>query len=342
VAPGPHHFDAHYQGGGFFLYPDDPVTADIDVADSGDPWGFMQVGNGVSTTSRNVVVTAFPSLLPVAIIALSNDGATWTERTLWTYQQDWVLSPGNGLKTVYLKWHGPADSWSPVQSATIQLDAGLPTATGPTRTLMPNTSLASGRVPVRLSWSGVAGGSPISAFDLQQSTDGGAYGALWSGSSTSLLRNLGPGHAYRFPIRAHDTAGNTGPWTYGTSFRLTAVSQASGAVRYAGTWATSTSATTWLGGTAKNSSRAWSTASYRFTGKSIAWVGLKGPGRGKASVYVNGVWKATVDLYSATTLKQRIVWSANYSTSATRTITIKVLGTAGRPRVDIDGFIVAT
>jgi len=73
-------------------------------------------------------------------------------------------------------------------------------------------------------------------------------------------------------------------------------------------------------------------------------VGSRQPrlGRGKANVYVNDVYKTTVDLYSATTLKQRVVWSANYSTSATRTITIKVLGTAGRPRVDIDGFIVGS
>ena len=57
---------------------------------------------------------------------------------------------------------------------------------------------------------------------------------------------------------------------------------------------------------------------------------------------MNGVYKATVDLYSATTKKQLIAWSANYSTSATRTLTIKVLGTSGRPRVDVDGFIVCS
>jgi hypothetical protein len=79
---------------------------------------------------------------------------------------------------------------------------------------------------------------------------------------------------------------------------------------------------------------------YTFTGRSVAWVGLKAPTRGKAQVYVNGVFKATIDLHSATPLKQRIVWSVNYTTSATRTITIKVLGTPGRPRVDIDGFLV--
>jgi hypothetical protein len=49
---------------------------------------------------------------------------------------------------------------------------------------------------------------------------------------------------------------------------------------------------------------------------------------------------ATVDLYSATQQSQRVVWGGVWSTSATRTITIKVLATAGRPRVDVDGFFV--
>jgi hypothetical protein len=97
---------------------------------------------------------------------------------------------------------------------------------------------------------------------------------------------------------------------------------------------------TWWGGTARSSSTKGSTVSYTFTGRSIAWVGLKAANRGKANVYVNGVLNATVDLYSSTTLRQRIVWSANYSTSATRTVTIRVLGTFGRPRVDVDGFVV--
>ena len=69
---------------------------------------------------------------------------------------------------------------------------------------------------------------------------------------------------------------------------------------------------------------------------------MKAYNRGKAQVFVNGVLKATVDLYSAATKKRVVVWSQTYTTSATRTITIKVLGTAGRQRVDVDGFIVGS
>jgi hypothetical protein len=110
---------------------------------------------------------------------------------------------------------------------------------------------------------------------------------------------------------------------------------------YHGTWTSSTS-TTWWGGTAKGSSSAGATASLTFTGRQFAWISLKAYNRGKAQVYVNGVLTATVDLYSATLLKQRVAWSATWSTSATRTVLIKVLGTATRPRIDVDGFITGT
>jgi hypothetical protein len=111
-------------------------------------------------------------------------------------------------------------------------------------------------------------------------------------------------------------------------------------VRYRGTWASVTSSTTWWGGSAKRSSTRGATATLTFTGRSIAWVGLRAPNRGRAYVYVNGRLKATVNLYSAATQTKRIVWSAAYTTLATRTITVKVVGTSGRPRVDVDGFLV--
>ena len=123
-------------------------------------------------------------------------------------------------------------------------------------------------------------------------------------------------------------------------FKVTAIQQSSRLVRYRGTWSPVTSTTLWWGGSAKRSSTRGSTATLTFTGRSIAWVGLKGANRGKANVYINGTLKGTVNLYSATTQKKRVVWSWNFATAATRTITIKILGTSGRPRVDIDGFIV--
>ena len=51
-------------------------------------------------------------------------------------------------------------------------------------------------------------------------------------------------------------------------------------------------------------------------------------------------WVATIDLGAATTSARRLVWVGRWPTSARRTVTVRVLGTVGRPRVDLDGFVV--
>ena len=66
-----------------------------------------------------------------------------------------------------------------------------------------------------------------------------------------------------------------------------------------------------------------------------------GPTRGKAEVFVNGAKVATIDLYSATSAHQKVVWVGSYTSAAARTVSIRVLATAGHPRVDLDGFVTA-
>ena len=95
-----------------------------------------------------------------------------------------------------------------------------------------------------------------------------------------------------------------------------------------------------LGRFDRASSAAGAIASYTFTGRSISWVGLTSRTRGKAQIYVNGALTATVDLWSSTLRTKHLIWQTTFATSATRTIMIKVLGTPGRPRIDVDGFIV--
>jgi hypothetical protein len=251
-------------------------------------------------------------------------------------------SNGDGVKTVHVRWYNAFNEMTEEATATIILDRSAPTAGKPTNAMADGASLQGSGLPVRFAWTVSAVPSGADHVLWSQQRDGGPWSTPSPVSGSTLKRLLAPGHTYRFRVQPIDRAGNVGAWAYGATFRLSGVSQASRGVRYAGTWTTSTSASTWWGGTARASSKAGSTVSYRFTGRTIAWVGLKGPGRGKANVYVNGVFKATVDLYSATTRKQLIVWSASYATYATRTVTINVLGTRGRPRVDLDGFTVGS
>jgi hypothetical protein len=321
------------------------AKTDTIVLDTVAPTGNVAIAGGAiyaKTTAVTLAVAATDAGSGVSQVALSNNGTTWTTRA-YAASQPWILPATNGTRTVWVKWKDTAGNWSAAKTDTIVLDAVAPTTTAPTWKLgAAGSALVAGAIPVNLAWTGADATSGIASYNLSQQVDGGTWTSLSTTlTSTALTLNLTPGHTYRFALRAIDKASNTGAWSYGPAFVLTAVQQSSSRVVYHGTWTTSTS-TTWWGGTAKGSSSAGATASLTFTGRQFAWIGLKAYNRGKTQVYVNGVLAATVDLYSPTLLKQRVLWSSTWSTSATRTVLIKVLGTATRPRIDVDGFITGT
>ena len=96
------------------------------------------------------------------------------------------------------------------------------------------------------------------------------------------------------------------------------------------------------GGWITSSSQAGARAKYRFTGRGIAIVVPTNSTRGKATVYLDGTYRATVDLYSSSNVYRKVVYIGNWSTSGTHTIELRVTGTSGRPAVSLDGFIVLT
>ncbi|HEV8281175.1 MAG TPA: LamG-like jellyroll fold domain-containing protein [Candidatus Limnocylindrales bacterium] len=309
--------------------------------------GVVTINGGEAATS-NPIVTVSTSAVGARSVVVSN-GTVF--KIFDPYQASvvgWNLNDpayggwnGDGVKTVHVRWYNAFNKMTDEATASIILDRSAPVAGAPTSAPASGATVDSSVVPIRFGWAVSAAPSGADHFLWSQQTDGGPWSTPSTVSAPALKRLLVSGHTYRVAVKPIDRAGNVGAWAYGSTFRVTGVQQSAGSVHYAGTWATSTSIT-WWGGTARSSSKAGSTVSYTFTGKSIGWVSLKAANRGRAAIYVNGVLKATVDLYSATTKKQLVVWSANYSTSATRTVTIKVLGTTSRPRVDIDGFIVGS
>jgi hypothetical protein len=69
-------------------------------------------------------------------------------------------------------------------------------------------------------------------------------------------------------------------------------------------------------------------------------VALATSTRGRAYVYIDGVYRATIDTRSSTTQYRKVVYVRNWTTSATHTIELRVAGTSGRPTVSLDGFVV--
>ena len=64
------------------------------------------------------------------------------------------------------------------------------------------------------------------------------------------------------------------------------------------------------------------------------------PSWGMVRIYVDGTFQANVDLRSATTAHRIAVWQKTWTASAQHTVKVVVLGTSGRPMVDVDAFVV--
>ena len=225
---------------------------------------------------------------------------------------------------------------------TVVSDTYLPKASAPVVRLRQGATVDEGVVPVTVSWAAATDiGTGVVSYGLRRRLDGGDWEdvVLPAATSRSIAQTLPVSRAVQYQVRATDAAGNVGAWKSSAAFRLRLVSERSSAVTYARTWKTSLSSS-YLGGAVRQSRAAGATASYTFTGSQVAWITARGPTRGSARVYVDGRHVATVSLYSRTMQTRRVVYASSWAADGRHRITIRVSGTAGRPRVDVDGFAV--
>ena len=114
----------------------------------------------------------------------------------------------------------------------------------------------------------------------------------------------------------------------------------SGAIAWTGTWKVA-GHSAYGGDRAKYATAAGATATLKFTGRGVAWLGPVGPTRGQARVRVDGKHVKTVNLHRRSFDARAVVFEAYWSTSGAHTVTIEVVGTKGRPMVALDEFVVA-
>jgi hypothetical protein len=231
-----------------------------------------------------------------------------------------------------------------VASATVTVvpDTYAPQAFPPVTRLRRGATVNAGSMPVTVGWAAATDvGTGVATYELRRRLDAGAWEdvALPTPTTRSISQGLPPGRAVQYQVRATDRAGNTGAWRTAAAFHLRLASERASAVRYAGTW-TSRLSSAFLGRTSKSSRAAGSTASYSFTGSQVAWIAPRGPTRGSARISIDGRAVATVSLHSSTLLPRRAVFTYAWSSASRHRITIRVSGTAGHPRVDVDGFAV--
>jgi hypothetical protein len=65
------------------------------------------------------------------------------------------------------------------------------------------------------------------------------------------------------------------------------------------------------------------------------------PDRGKAQILVDGDVVATVDTYAPSPEHRVLVWVGSIDTTRESTVSIVNLATPGRPRIDVDAFVVS-
>jgi alpha-tubulin suppressor-like RCC1 family protein len=249
-----------------------------------------------------------------------------------------ILTVAQGAVTDAAANAGPAKA---IAADTVWIDQTPPTTGGPTLAVR-KVALSGTSVPVTVSWAGSdATGSGIAHYELAKSTDGGA---TWTPISTSLTAAAysmaaAPSGTIRFEVRAVDKAGNIGSWTVGPVY-TPRLAQTSSGVTYAGTWSSQTSAS-YSGGSTRYSSKAGSSATYKFTGRSVSIVMTRSKTRGSVRIYVDGSSSySTVSCAATTTAYRSIVWSKAWASSGTHKIKVVVVGTSGRPRIDFDAIVV--
>lgn len=85
--------------------------------DTTPPTGSILINNGDDVThSQNVTLTLFATddgeeLDDNALMTFSNDNAEWSDPEFFANTKTWALSPGEGIKTVYVKFRDATGNW---------------------------------------------------------------------------------------------------------------------------------------------------------------------------------------------------------------------------------------
>jgi len=243
---------------------------------------------------------------------------------------------GEGAATITATARGVQGS----AAVTVRLDTFPPVARAPAAALVAGTQLGEKTVPVRVSWPAATDqGRGVAGYELERYA-----GSTWvpvpldKATATRVTVALAPAQVHRFRVRAIDRDGNVSAWATAGLFRLGAVQGTSASVVRTGRW-TTVSSPLYFGRSVAASQAAGASARITFSGQQIAWVSTLGPTRGQARVYVDGAFVRTVDLRSNTGAVRRIVYARAWSSPGRHTLEIRVVGTPGRPRVDVDAFV---
>ncbi|XUL89292.1 hypothetical protein ACQ86D_23815 [Streptomyces galilaeus] len=160
------------------------------------------------------------------------------------------------------------------------------------------------------------------------------------GKANSPIKPV-PGVTYRFYVRAHDDAGQTGAWSRTATTGIPLDDRAS-ALHYTGTWKSASSTAAWAG-TVRTSATKGAYVSFTANGTQLRVVATKKSNGGRFAVVVDGRTVGTVNTYAAKTAYRQVVFTYTLGTTVkSHKVQLKVLAgsTSTRSTVTLDGVLV--
>lgn len=208
-------------------------------------------------------------------------------------------------------------------------------------------SLGEANTPVRVTVrTNATDRSGIAATEFGHRRGSGAWQEVGQSSFAVLSQGYGvasTGDTQAFRVRAQDEQGNWSGWRSVSGVMKLRQETATGpAITFTGSWSTG-SGSGFSGGGSRFTAAAGRIAKLRLERVTdLAWVTTKGPDRGKAEVWIDGVKKRTVDLYASERAHQQVVYAISFASPGTHRIEIRPTGTRNSAstgaRVDIDAF----
>ncbi|MEA2674612.1 MAG: hypothetical protein QOI92_1804, partial [Chloroflexota bacterium] len=287
------------------------------------------------TLPIDLSVTGLPAGAQATLTPTTNSGSM---ATLTISAASGGTAPAAGSYPVVIS--GTADSMTRSTTATLVItDAAPPTVSAPFPRLYYRTTMPTTGARVMTTWS-ARDLSGVSLDELQLSAAGAAWAgvALPTATTTAVTQTLTFGTRYGYQVRATDGAANTSNWVAGPLVTPLLTQQSGGGVTYGGTWHNA-AVTAASGGSEKYTDVKGAWAKVTFTGSSIAWLAQTGPTRGSAAIYVDGVYKGSINLQTSTYHQRQIVFVYNWATNGAHSLTIVSKGTSGHPRISVDAFL---
>ncbi len=270
-----------------------------------------------------LLATAAVAGPPVGMTRIEDDSLRLSWSGAWT--TSW--QPGASGESERIS--GNAGSW--VQASFTGTGCALVTRTGP--------SLGRARVYVD--------GAPAEELDLYGSSAAEqqsvwATDTLTAGAHTVRIVVLGSKNAsssaVAIPVDAFDLVGAPGAAVLGGKL----VNNGSSMLATRGKWGRAYRPSA-INGSAWRTSTTGSSVTLRFRGTSVAWLGSKDPGCGKAEVLVDGRRVAVVSQYRSPAEDRRVLWAKSGLPYGVHNVTVRSLGATsavgGGRAVDVDAFV---